>query len=41
MKKLLLAILAADCSKLSGWTDDELSEEGRWIKEWFTSETDQ
>lgn len=24
--------------KLSGWTDEELSEEGRWIKEWFTSE---
>lgn len=35
------AVIAPDCSKLSGWTDDELSEEGRWIKEWFTSETDQ
>ena len=34
------AVISADCPKLSGWTDDELSEEGRWIKSWFTSETD-
>ena len=34
------AVIAPNCSKLSGWTDDELSEEGRWIKAWFTSETD-
>ena len=34
------AVIDSGCSKLSGWSDDELSEEGRWIKEWFTSETD-
>ena len=34
------AVIAPGCSKLSGWSDDELSEEGRWIKAWFTSETE-
>lgn len=34
------AVIAPGCTKLSGWSDDELSEEGRWIKAWFTSETD-
>ena len=32
------AVIKADCSKLSGWTEDELSEEGVWIRNWMKSE---
>ena len=29
------AIIRDGCTKLSGWTDGELSEEGRWVRDWF------
>lgn len=32
------AVFRPDCSKLSGWTDEDLSEEGIWIRDWFRSE---
>ncbi len=32
------AVIKSDCSKLSGWTEDELSEEGVWIRNWMKSE---
>lgn len=34
------SVIQSWCSKLSGWTDDELSEEGKWVSQWFKSETD-
>lgn len=35
------SILRESCRKLSGWTDDDLSEQGRLIRGWFTSETEE
>lgn len=35
------SILRESCRKLSGWTDDDLSEQGRLIRGWFTSESEQ
>lgn len=35
------SILKESCRKLSGWTDDDLSEQGRIVRGWFTSETEQ
>ena len=32
------SIITADCTKLYGWTDEELSTEGKWISKWFKSE---
>lgn len=29
------SVLRADCNRTSDWTDEDLSESGRWIKEWF------
>lgn len=34
------SIISHDCKKLYGWTDDELSEQGKWISDWFKSEED-
>lgn len=33
------SVIAAGCDKTSGWTDDDLSAQGKWITEWFKSET--
>ena len=33
------AVIKAGCSKLSGWTEDELSEEGNWIRDWMRVDT--
>lgn len=33
-------IIKDGCSKLYGWSDDELSTQGKWIRDWFVSETD-
>ncbi len=30
------ALISSNCSKLSDWSDDELSDTGRWFKEQFT-----
>lgn len=35
------SIIKESCRKLSGWTDDDLNEQGRLIRGWFTSETEQ
>ena len=32
------SVIASWCGKTSGWTDDELSESGRWIKKQFMGE---
>lgn len=32
------SILIPGCPKLDGWTDEDLSEQGRWIRDWFLSE---
>lgn len=32
------SVIAAGCSKTSGWEDAELSDQGKWIVEWFRSE---
>ncbi len=32
------SIVKQDCDKLSGWTDDDLNDQGIWIREWFLSE---
>lgn len=29
------SVFVPNCSKLSGWTEEDLSIQGRWIKEWF------
>lgn len=34
------SVFRSDCKKTSGWTKDDLSDSGKWIYEWFTSETD-
>lgn len=34
------SIISSGCSKLYGWSDDELSRQGKWIRDWFVSETD-
>lgn len=34
------SIIKDGCSKLYGWSDDELSTQGKWIRDWFVSETD-
>ena len=31
------ALIAPECSKTSGWTDDELSETGQWLKDTISS----
>lgn len=31
------SLIKSSCNKLSDFTDDELSEEGKYMKEWFTS----
>lgn len=33
------SVIASYCSKVSGWSDSELSDQGKWIKKWFKSET--
>lgn len=33
------SVIDSSCKKTSGWTDDELSDQGKWITEWFRSET--
>ncbi len=35
------SILRESCRKLSGWTDDDLSQQGQIIRGWFLSETEQ
>lgn len=32
------SIVAAGCTKLYGWTEEELSTQGQWIAEWFKGE---
>ena len=32
------SVIKAGCKKTYGWTDSELSEQGRWIRAWFRSE---
>lgn len=32
------AIIKSGCIKLSGWAEEELSEQGKWISAWFKSE---
>lgn len=34
------SILLPGCPKLYDWNDEDLSEQGRWIRDWFLSETD-
>lgn len=34
------SILIPGCPKLYDWSDEDLSEQGRWIRDWFLSETD-
>lgn len=34
------SIIQSGCSKLYGWEDGELSEQGRWVRDKFRSETD-
>lgn len=34
------SVIQSWCNKLYGWTNDELSEQGKWISQWFKSETD-
>lgn len=34
------SIINAGCSKLYGWTDSDLSQQGKWIRDWFVSESD-
>lgn len=34
------SILKATCKKLSSWTDEELSTQGKWIKAWLKSESE-
>ena len=34
------SILRSSCSKLYGWSDNDLSTQGKWIRDWFKSETD-
>lgn len=34
------SIIASGCSKLYGWSDSELSAQGKWIRDWFKSETE-
>ena len=34
------SIIASGCSKLYGWSDGELSTQGKWIRDWFKSETE-
>ena len=34
------SIISAGCSKLSGWTDGDLSRQGQLIRGWFKGETD-
>lgn len=34
------SILKQSCSKLSGWEDADLNDQGIWIRDWFLSETD-
>ncbi len=34
------SILKSTCGKLSGWTADDMNQQGIWISEWFKSETD-
>ena len=33
------AVIRSGCSKLSGWTEEELSEEGNWIRDWMRVDT--
>lgn len=33
-------IIVSGCSKLYGWSDGELSTQGKWIRDWFKSETE-
>ena len=32
------SIISNECEKLYGWTDEELSEQGKWVSDWFKSE---
>lgn len=34
------SVIQSGCSKLYGWEDSELSAQGKWIRDWFVSETD-
>lgn len=34
------SILVSGCTKLSGWSDGDLSTQGKWIRDWFKSETE-
>lgn len=34
------SIIVSGCSKLYGWSDGELSTQGKWIRDWFKSETE-
>lgn len=34
------SILVPGCSKLCDWNDEDLSAQGRWIRDWFCSEKD-
>lgn len=34
------SVISSGCSKLYGWDDSELSAQGKWIRDWFVSETD-
>lgn len=34
------SIIKANCEKLYGWNEDELSTQGKWIKEWLKSESE-
>ena len=36
-KNEISALIAPECSKTSGWTDDELSETGQWLKDTISS----
>ncbi len=31
-------VLTSGCDKIHSWTDDDLSEQGRWVTDWFKSE---
>lgn len=34
------SIINSGCDKLYGWTDSDLSTQGKWIRNWFVSESD-
>ncbi len=33
------AVIKAGCNELSGWSDDELSDEGKWVRGWMRVDT--